>query len=710
MAYELNVIDLRAEIEVREQEDGHRIKTSAGRIIFNEALPPELRFLNRVTDKTTLKKIVADCHKLVGNEATATVADALKSLGFKYATKSGTTIAVSDITVPHDKGKILEEAETKVGEAEEQYRCGLITDDERYNGVIRAWTEATDKITDSISHSLSQSPYNGIYMMATSGAKGNIAQIRQMAGMRGLMTDPGGNIIEFPIKSSFRDGLSILEYFISTHGARKGLADTALRTSSSGYLTRRLVDVAQDAVVFEKDCGTTGGIWVSEAPAGGMLPSLSERIIGRLAARRVIDPHSKEVIVERNEEIDEEKAERITSAGITEVYVRSPLSCQAKRGICQYCYGRDLAQGHLINKGMAVGIIAAESIGEPGTQLTLRTFHTGGVVGTDITTGLPRVEELFEARTPKGQAIISEIGGEVEVSQVDGAYSIKIIPELSRDEQPLPPGFEVTVSDGQWVEAGMEMARQNQPTPPETEREQAMIPTPSSILARVTGRAAIENKQITVYYQEEGEREYVVPTVMGIRVRNGDAVEAGDQLTDGPINPQDILHIMGREAVQQHLVNEVQKVYRSQGVSINDKHIETIVRQMLSKVCVDSPGDTKLLPGELIGRFTYEDINAKVLAEGGEPATAQTVLLGITRASLATDSFLSAASFQETTSVLAEAAVAGKTDRLRGLKENVIIGRLIPAHCILPEEAAPTLPPGYSEGEKEEELLIESPT
>jgi DNA-directed RNA polymerase subunit beta' len=700
LAYEVGAIDLRAEIEVKDQKGGQRIKTSAGRIIFNEVLPPQLGFYNKVIDKATLKQIVTDCYQLLSNEDMAVLLDNIKQLGFRYATKSGATIAMSDIEVPQNKPKLIEEGEERATIIENQYHRGLITEDERYSGVVGVWTETTDKITDTISETLDR--YGDIYMMATSGAKGNISQIRQLSGMRGLMTNPSGKIIDFPIKSSLREGLSVLEYFISTHGARKGLADTALRTSESGYLTRRLIDVAQDVIIHQEDCGTTEGIWLSEPEERELLPSLVERITGRLAASKVVDPKTGKTIVDRDEEIDEQKANKIIAAGITKVHVRSPLTCQSRQGACQRCYGRDLARGHPVDLSTAVGIIAAQSIGEPGTQLTLRTFHTGGVVGLDITSGLPRVEELFEARLPKAQAIISEIDGVAEVIQSEEGKKIKIASsEVFRDEYSLPPGWQVMVDNGQWVDIGEVLA-----SPPEAEatpQSVALTTETQPVLARVTGEVVIEDGQLSIKYEEEETREYSIPAATHIRVQDGDIIKAGQQLTDGSINPQDILHILGKEAVQRYLVDEVQKVYRSQGVNINDKHIEIIVHQMLTKVCIDSSGDTELVPGELIDRFRYEDINAKVLAEGGEPATAHIVLLGITRASLNTDSWLAAASFQETTRVLTEAAVCGKIDRLIGLKENVIIGKLIPARYPASQEV-PELEAGeeFEAGEEEE--------
>ncbi|MFC1943061.1 DNA-directed RNA polymerase subunit beta' [Chloroflexota bacterium] len=702
LACELGAVEFRAEVEVRDQERSRqRIKTSIGRILFNEVLPSELGFYNEVIDKSILKRIVTDCFKLLRDVDIAVVLDDLKQLGFRYATKSGTTIAMSDIEVPRSKPKLLEEAEASTAVLEDQYHRGLITEDEKYHGVVGAWTKTTDKIADAISENLDR--YGGIYMMATSGAKGNISQIRQMAGIRGLMTNPSGKIIEFPIKSSFREGLSVLEYFISTHGARKGLADTALRTSGSGYLTRRLIDAAHDIIILVEDCGTTDGVWISEPQEKGLLPSFTERIIGRLAASKLINQQTEETIVDRNEEIDEQKANEIIAAGITKVHTRSPLSCLARRGICQRCYGRDLARRHLVELNTAVGTIAAQSIGEPGTQLTLRTFHTGGVVGIDITSGLPRVEELFEARVPKTPAVISDMNGVVELIHSDEGEKIKVTSsEAFRDEYPLPPGFKALVDNGQWVDIGTVLAS---PAPESEATLQSLAITSETqpILAGVAGQVTIEDGQLALIYEEKEEREYIVPAATHIHAQTGDIVEAGQQLTDGSINPQEILHILGKDKVQQYLIDEVQRVYRSQGVNINDKHIEIIVHQMLAKVCIDSSGDTELIPGELIDRFHYEDINAEVLAAGGEPATAHTVLLGITRASLSTSSWLAAASFQETTKVLTEAAIKGATDRLIGLKENVIIGRLIPARSRFSEEMPISLAGEDAEGHDDQE-------
>ena len=674
LAYELGEVDLRAEIEVRDAT-GERIRTTVGRIIFNDILPRELGFVNQSIDKSALKGLIARCYKmLVSDEAMAAVLDGLKELGFKYAMRSGISISMSDVEVPANKPKLLEQAEERTSILDSQHSEGLITDDERYKGIVDVWMQTTDRIKQSISESMNRQ--GSVYMMATSGAKGNISQITQMAGMRGLMTNPSGKIIDFPIKSSLREGLSTLEYFISTHGARKGLADTALRTSGSGYLTRRLVDVTQDVIVRDANCGDTIGTWIDEPTEKGVLPVFSDRIVGRLVASTIADPKTGEVIAERDEEIDEARASRIMEAGIKRVHVRSPLSCQSRQGVCQKCYGRDLARGRLVDMFTAVGIVAAQSIGEPGTQLTLRTFHTGGVVGLDITSGLPRVEELFEARPPKAQAVISEIDGVAEIIEnEDGRWINVSSSEIFRDEYMLPKGWQANVRDGAMVEAGTLLA-----SPKPNKKGNAEIAV-EPLVARVAGEVQFETGKLVIRYEETDERKYVVPAATHIRVVTGDLVKAGQQLTDGSINPQDILSVLGKDAVQRYLVDEVQKVYCSQGVHINDKHIEVIVRQMLSRVRIDSTGDTDFIPRELVDRYRFEEDNAKVLAEGGEPATAQTVLMGITRASLSTESWLAAASFQETTRVLTEAAIHGKVDRLVGLKENVIIGKLIPARC-----------------------------
>jgi DNA-directed RNA polymerase subunit beta' len=710
LAHDLGIVDLQALIKVRDARTGGQlVETTVGRILFSETLPEEIGFRNDVMDSKNLKQVVQDCYARLGMDRTAEVVDRLKDIGFHYATRSGVTISVSEIKVPEEKSEIIASAEAEVHRNNEQFQIGLITEQERYDEAVRIWNEATDRVTQVIQRDLPK--YGSVFLMATSGAKGNIAQIRQMAGMRGLTVDPSGRIIDLPIRSNFREGLSVLEYFISTHGARKGLADTALRTADSGYLTRRLIDVAQDVITLEEDCGTTAGVWLSEPHERGILESLRERIIGRFAASPHADPTTGEILVDRNESITGERADALLGAGLERIHVRSPLTCTARRGLCQVCYGISPARGELVGMREAVGIVAAQSIGEPGTQLTMRTFHTGGVymAGGEITTGLPRVQEIFEARVPKNAAKISEIDGIVEILREGELRKVKVVSsDLYSDRYDLPPGVEVLVSEGQSVEAGAVLARS-------PAAEGADLPA-TQVVARLPGRVVVERaNRISILYEEREEREYTIPATARLRVETGESIKAGGQLTEGPLDPQDILRILGPEAVQLYLVEEVQKVYRSQGVNINDKHIEVIVRQMMRKVVVDSPGDTPLLPGEYVDRFEYEEANAKVFAEGGEPATAFPVLLGVTKASLNTSSFLAAASFQETTRVLTEAAISGKTDHLMGLKENVIIGKLIPARApiaveprVVREIRAPThLLEGEEGFESDEEFDLE---
>lgn len=605
LAYENGKADLHALIKVR-YYDGKLLETTIGRVIFNEILPEELKYRNYAFDKKALGRLASESYRRFGNSKTADLLDRIKSLGFKYSTRSGITIAVSDVQVPPQKKEILAKAEAEVTRIEEHYRRGAITERERKQKVISIWTRSKDDITQALIDN--SDPFNSVFLMSHSGARGNTSQITQLAGMRGLMADPSGQIIDLPIKANFREGLDVLEYFISTHGARKGLADTALRTADSGYLTRRLVDVSQDVIIREHDCGTEEGIYVEPIVEGNEeIETLDERCVGRAIAEDIVDVNTGEVVLPRNTEIDEDNMQLIHDAGVKKVKIRSILTCGSRFGVCRLCYGRNLATGKLVDIGEAVGIIAAQSIGEPGTQLTMRTFHTGGVAGDDITQGLPRVEELFEARTPKGQAIMTDIAGSVRI--VEKKNSRKIIIE-----------------------------------------------------------------------SDEGKKKtFPVPYGSQMKVKDGNRVEPGDRLTEGPIDPENLLKIRGPRAVQQYLLQEVQSVYRSQGVEINDKHIEVIVRQMMRKVKLRRAGDTDLLPGSLVDIFEFNDANKKVQAQGGDLATYEPELLGITKASLATDSFLSAASFQETTRVLTEASLKGKVDPLLGLKENVIIGQLIPA-------------------------------
>ncbi len=681
LAHELGSIELRAPITVA--MDGEQVETTAGRIIINDTLPDQMGFRNEEIEKGVLKNIVAEVYSILGNHGAAEVLDQIKNLGFHYATQAGITIAISDVEVPRDKESIIAAAEEKLEQIEQLYLDGFVTQQGSYEAAVNIWTDANKELTDVIEKNLHN--YGGIYLMANSGAKGNIAQIKQMAGMRGLMSDPKGRIIDRPIKSNFREGLSVLEYFISTHGARKGLTDTALNTAHSGYLTRRLIDVSQEIIILSDDCETPNGVWVhADDIEEGAAPYV-EQIKTRYLALPVANPNTGEILLNRNDVIDDEAIEILEQAGVRSLMVRSPMTCEAQRGICQTCYGLSLANMRPSMIGEAVGIIAAQSIGEPGTQLTMRTFHTGGVAGEDITSGMPRVQELFEARAPKGEAVLSEIDGVVEVVEEPDSRSILVSSvEEYADEYVLPEGFVPIVEDGSIVTLGEMLAEPDQDA--EVDEETVALAN-SDVMARGGGIVSMDGDLITITWSDEERREYKnIPAASHITVRTGAKVNAGDALTEGSKNPKEILRIQGRDAVQRYLIDEVQKVYRSQGVPIHNKHIELIISQMLSNVEIDDPGDTDMLPDERVNRRYYEQRNAEVLAEGGEPATATPVLLGITRASLNTDSFLSAASFQETTRVLTESAVNGKVDHLRGLKENVIIGRLIPARLNLSED------------------------
>ena len=624
MAYQNGDVGLHSKVKIRRSKevDGEikskTIETTVGRLIYNQGIPQDLGFVDRTDPekefdleidflvmKKNLGKIIAKCINKHGLSESAKVLDYIKSTGYKYSTKAAITVSVADVSVPPEKKEILHEADQKVENILKSFRRGLLTEEDRYNEVIKVWEKATDDVTEAMKNNFDE--MNPIFMMAQSGARGNMNQLRQIAGMRGLMANTSGKAVEIPVKSCFREGLDTLEYFVSSHGARKGLTDTALRTADSGYLTRRLVDVSQDIVIREEDCGTNEGIYVEDIKDGNqVLEKLDERLTGRFPLEIVKHPETKEILATPDKMISESDAKKIMDSGIKGLYVRSVLGCRCKHGACRKCYGMGLATRELVNMGESVGIIAAQSIGEPGTQLTMRTFHSGGVAGGDITQGLPRVEELFEARNPKGVATITEISGTVSI----------------QDNK--------------------------------------------------------KRKEVTVT-SKDNSKTYVVSFGSKLRVKSGDKVEAGDQLTEGSVNPNELLPIRGPEGVYRYIISEVQKVYRNQGVDINDKHIETITRQMLRKIRIEDTGDSGFYAASLVDMIEFEEVNNALVAAGKKPATGKRVLLGITKAAIATESFLSAASFQETTKVLTDAAIKGKVDNLVGLKENVLIGKLIPA-------------------------------
>ncbi len=785
-AYDAEEVGLLARIKLR--VGGEILETTAGRVLFNEILPPELRFVNQEMNKRELTRLVAQCYYLLGNTQTVRLLDALKDLGFRYATLAGVSIGIDDMHIPARKEKLIEEARREVIKIEQEYLDGLITKGERYNKIIDIWTQVSERVSDELFRELEtmkEGEFNPVFMMADSGARGSRQQIRQLAGMRGLMAKPSGEIIETPITANFREGLTVLQYFISTHGARKGLADTALKTADSGYLTRRLVDVAQDVIITEVDCGTPNGIWVTPLIEGGeIIQPLRDRILGRVALDDVTDPFTGELIVEASKQIVEPIASRVEDAGIDRVKIRSVLTCEAKRGVCVRCYGRNLASGKMVELGEAVGVLAAQSIGEPGTQLTMRTFHMGGTAtrlaeqttveckasGTVQFTHLKTVKtgpgdlvvmnrngaisivdekgrkkETYPAvygaklKVEDGQrvtsgttlmewdpftlAILTEHSGKViirdviegvtmkeEVDEVTGLAQ-KVIVEHGKEElQPrvsikddhnvtlfktlLPVGAHLMVADGQAVSAGDVLAKIPRETtktkditgglPRVAELFEARRPKEAAVISEIDGRVEFAGmakgmRKVLIRNETGDAREYLIPRGKHVNVLEGDEVKAGEPLMDGPINPHDILDVLGDQELQRYLVNEVQEVYRLQGVSINDKHIEVIVRQMLKRVQIETVGDTGFLVGEHVDKILFNGENQRVIRAGGTPATAKPLLLGITKASLSTDSFISAASFQETTKVLTEAAINGARDELRGLKENVIMGRLIPA-------------------------------
>ena len=832
IAYDAKEVDLHARIKVR--IEGELVETTVGRVLLREILPEEVPFtlINKVMKKGELATLVDYCYRVGGDKKTVILSDRLKDLGYHYATLAGLSISIDDMLIPSNKEKLLKEAQKEIERVQEQYTEGLITDGERYNKVIDIWAQVTESIADVMLKELRDEEvgrpdgkketiesFNPIYMMADSGARGSAQQVRQLAGMRGLMAKPSGEIIETPITANFREGLTVLQYFISTHGARKGLADTALKTANSGYLTRRLVDVAQDVVITEHDCGTMDGINVTSLVEGGeIIESMKDRILGRVALEDIVDPFTEEVIAKGNQEIDESLAERIEDAGIEKVTIRSVLTCKSKRGVCVLCYGRDLARGRLVNVGEAIGIIAAQSIGEPGTQLTMRTFHIGGTASrrAEQTTLESRIDgkvkfiNLKSVKNREGNLIVMNRNGEIAVldesgrerrrySVIYGAklkvrdgqkvkegemlaewdpYSIPVLTEVSgrvkfgdiiegvtmqeqvdeftglsrkviteskdtelrprisiKDEKGrtmnlpgptsqarylLPVGAHIFVSEGDMVEAGdiiVKIPRETTKTkditgglPRVAELFEARKPKEFAMISDIDGMVQFgkdqKGKRTVIIRPDVGEpKEYIIPRGKHVSVHEGDFVRAGEALMDGPSNPHDILRVLGDKALARYLVDEIQEVYKLQGVKINDKHIEVIVRQMLKRVKIKEVGDTHLLVDDQVEKHAFEEENERVLKEGGKPAVADPLFLGITKASLITDSFISAASFQETTKVLTKAAVAGKIDYLKGLKENVIMGRLIPAGTGLPKYRELEL---WVEGYTEEEAGKES--
>jgi DNA-directed RNA polymerase subunit beta' len=785
-AYDAEEVGLLASIKVR--IDGEMTETTVGRCIFNEHLPESLRFINQEMNRRELTRLIAQCHYVLGNAETVKLLDNLKDLGFRYATLAGISIGIDDMHIPSTKGKLIDGANREIITIEQEYQDGLITKGERYNKIIDIWTHVTERVSDEMFREIEaeeKGEFNPVFMMADSGARGSRQQIRQLAGMRGLMAKPSGEIIETPITANFREGLTVLQYFISTHGARKGLADTALKTADSGYLTRRLVDVAQDVIVTEVDCGTPNGIWVTPLIEGGeIIQPLRDRILGRVALDDILDPFTGEVLVRGNQEIVEVLASKIENAGIDRIKMRSVLTCEARRGICVKCYGRNLATSRLVELGEACGVLAAQSIGEPGTQLTMRTFHIGGTASRAVEqstleckgAGLVRFNNLRTVKTAHGDqvvmnrngaisiidekgrkkesypavygarlkvedgkavksgqiliewdpfttAILAEQGGKVhfrdvidgvtireEVDEVTGLSQRVVVQHGREDLQPrisikddhgttafrclLPVKAHLMVGEGQTVSAGdvlSKIPRETMKTkditgglPRVAELFEARRPKDAAVISEIDGRVEFGGtvkgmRKLVIRDENDESKEYLISRSKHINVLEGDEVKAGEPLMDGPINPHDILDVLGEQELQRYLVNEIQEVYRLQGVQINDKHIEVIVRQMLKRVRIETAGDTNFLVGEHVDKVLFLEENQRVMASGETPATAKPLLLGITKASLSTDSFISAASFQETTKVLTEAAITGARDELRGLKENVIMGRLIPA-------------------------------
>jgi DNA-directed RNA polymerase subunit beta' len=661
---------------------GEMVETSVGRLIFNKVVPKELGFRNDNFDKKKLQGLVREAHRLLGNEKTAELIDEIKRTGFYYMKKSGLSWGMDDLLVPPGKYETLKIADGEVEGTYQQYQEGLLTEDERYNRVVEIWADVAEKIAKSVSGTVAE--YGSVNYFVSSGARGSFSQITQMSGMKGLVVNPAGDVIELPVKGSFKEGLNVLEYFISTHGSRKGMSDTAMRTADAGYLTRRLVDVAQDIVVNSEDCGTEGYDLITQEESQRMNKLFDRRLFGRVAAEDVKGKNGK-IIVEKNHGIDDLQAKAISDSGLQEVKCRSVLKCKLPRGVCRLCYGYDLGFNDMVKMGAAVGIVAAQSIGEPGTQLTMRTFHTGGSASVkDITQGLPRVEELFEAREPKGQATVSEVDGQVYIAKPNNKeYIVRIQgQDAEKDSYDLGQAH-ASVKDGAKVESGETLyVDENGKTVKAKTAGLVRLP-------RGAGSASAgEKNQIIVVHESDLVKEYVVSAALSLLVKDGDLVIKGQRLTEGNLSPNQIMQLRGTEEAQKYVVKEVQDIYVSQGQNIHDKHIEVIVRQMFSKMRLTDSGDSEFTSGEIADKAKFNYINEELQKSGKRPATADQLLMGITKVSLNTESFLAAASFQETTRVLIEAAVTGKTDYLRGLKENVIIGKLIPAGTGYTDEIA----------------------
>ncbi|MDO8513317.1 MAG: DNA-directed RNA polymerase subunit beta' [bacterium] len=661
LAHQQGFLHIRSKIKVRVH--GEMMETTVGRILFNNILPEQLQFVNDVMDTKKLKKIVSRCFRELGTEVTAQLVDKIMTLGFQYATQSGATISVEDLQIPQKKNEILRKAETELDEINKRYRRGLITDQERSMKTIGLWNNAKSLIEKEMHKEIDKN--NPVYIMVSSGARGSFTQLIQLSGMKGLVVNPAGEIIELPIKSNFKEGLSVFEYFISTHGARKGKSDTSLKTSDAGYLTRRLIDVAQDVIVSESDCGSTEGVKLTVEESEQIGETLEERLVGRVTIDPVYKPKTKQVIVAGNTEMTEDTAKQIFEAGITEVTVRSPMSCMSSWGICQKCYGRDLTTGLTVAQGEAVGILAAQAIGEPGTQLTMRTFHLGGVTGEDITSGLPRVEELFEARPPKSAASMSEVSGKVSIREEKDQRIITVTSdEIPSETIIIEDPYKFSVADRDAVKPKQVVA---------------VAANQKAIRASIGGKASIKGHKLIITSTKPIQEEYVISPNATLKVKHGEMIQRGQDLSEGHLELARALELKGTTQTQSYIIRGVQEIYSTQGQAINDKHVEIIVREMFSKVRIKDGGDSELIPGQIIDRLKADTINDELKKDKAREIDYEQIVLGISRVALNTESFLSAASFQETTSILIGAAMRGAQDNLKGLKENVIIGKLIPA-------------------------------